>query len=124
MFRLFIGLGALTAIVVALGVSNPVSGQEKGVPVAPGVPAPDMQKGFLGGGLVGQPRWFDAEALFKKHAGKDGKLTLDGFKKLLAEVAKGQMAPPVGGVKGGIPAAPRFLPRSVLPGIQHKGFLG
>jgi hypothetical protein len=97
MFRLPIGMGALTAMVVALAASVPVNGQEKGIPVPPGIPAPVIDKGFLGGGPGGQPRMFDAEALFRKYAGGDGKLTLDGFKKLLNEVSKGQMGAPAGG---------------------------
>jgi len=76
MFRMVIGLAALTAMVVALTSGNHVSGQDKrgGAPV---------NKGAVKGGMGGA---IDVEALFRKHAGKDGTLTLEGFKKLLVEL--------------------------------------
>lgn len=73
MFRLFTGFTALTAIVVALVASVPVNGQDKrGVP--------PVNKGGAVKGAV------DVEALFRKHAGKDGKLTIAAFKQLLGEL--------------------------------------
>jgi hypothetical protein len=73
MFRLFTGFTALTAIVVALAVSVPVNGQDK-----KGVPAVDK-----GGAVKGA---VDVEALFRKYASKDGKLTLAAFKQLLGDL--------------------------------------
>jgi hypothetical protein len=95
MIRLCSSLIVLAAVIVALAAGDSVKGQQR--------------QGFVPvdkGGAV-QGKFVDAEAVFRKFAGKDGKLTLDGFKRLLKEI-NGQ-ALMFGAPAGGAPVDPANL---------------